>query len=138
MGNRSKKGPRALQSRSNPGPPPSRPHTASPVQQIVRQTATVEAFSGPMPSPRILGEYNEIVPGAAERILKLFEEQVHHRFALDRSEIRRTWAGLIAGFVIAMSFGAAGVWLISLGRSWEGTAFLTADLVSLVYVFVIG
>jgi uncharacterized membrane protein len=48
-------------------------------------------FSGPLPPPEILAQYNEIVPGAAERILKMAEEQSAHRRGLEDKTIRRNW-----------------------------------------------
>jgi uncharacterized membrane protein len=36
-------------------------------------------FSGPLPPPEVLAHYNEVVPGAAERILTLTEEQSAYR-----------------------------------------------------------
>ena len=38
-----------------------------------------EKFEGPLPSPEILEKYNVIVPGAAERILKMAEDQASLR-----------------------------------------------------------
>jgi hypothetical protein len=35
--------------------------------------------SGPLPHPQVLARYDEVVPGGAERIVKLAENQVKHR-----------------------------------------------------------
>ena len=47
----------------------------------------LEAFSGPLPSPQMLAEYNTVVPDGAERLLRIFEQQVTHRMELDNKEI---------------------------------------------------
>lgn len=36
-------------------------------------------FSGPLPHPEILAKYEDILPGAATRILEMAEEQANHR-----------------------------------------------------------
>ena len=41
------------------------------------------SFSGPLPHPDIMKGYDDIVPGAAERILKMAENQQNHRFKLE-------------------------------------------------------
>ena len=38
----------------------------------------VESFAGPLPPPATLAAYNAIVPGAAERILKMAEAQAYY------------------------------------------------------------
>lgn len=47
-----------------------------PAGLIVAQSAS---FSGPIPPPAILHQYDAVIPGAAERILKMAEEQSKHR-----------------------------------------------------------
>lgn len=39
----------------------------------------MEHYSGPLPSPDYFRQYNEILPGAAERILLMAERQSDHR-----------------------------------------------------------
>lgn len=43
-------------------------------------TTTTETFAGPVPHPDLLAKYEQIVPGAAERIIKMAEneQQVRH------------------------------------------------------------
>lgn len=40
--------------------------------------------SGPLPAPETLAEYNEVLPGLAERIVAAFEEEGRHRRECDR------------------------------------------------------
>lgn len=49
-------------------------------QQVIHQEQKV--YSGPIPPPDTLNQYNEIVPGAAERILCMAE---------DNASIDTTW-----------------------------------------------
>lgn len=43
------------------------------------QTVSQTTFQGPIPSPDALDRYNKVIPGAAERILKMAESETAHR-----------------------------------------------------------
>jgi uncharacterized membrane protein len=49
------------------------------IKSIVHAAAVEEQFSGPIPHPNILESYNRILPGAAERILSMAEEEQKRR-----------------------------------------------------------
>lgn len=71
--------------------------------------ARVEAqyfHAGPLPDPQSLQRYDDIVPGAAERIIVLAEKQASHRQKIER---RVVWInggaqllGMILGAVIVL------------------------------------
>lgn len=48
-----------------------------------------EMFVGSMPHPDILAGYNAVVPGAAERILKMAENQASHNLEISRIELEQ-------------------------------------------------
>lgn len=50
----------------------------------IRKAST---FSGPLPPPEILGEYNEMLKDGAERIMKMAENQSKHRIELEKHTI---------------------------------------------------
>ena len=58
----------------------------------------LEISSGPIPSPQILQQYNQIVPDAAEGIIKVAEKQSDHRIDLERkvveSNIIKSYVGM--------------------------------------------
>lgn len=63
--------------------------TASVIPSPSRNTSTLSittsAHVGPLPPPEILAEYDRIVPGTADRIIKMAEaEQVHRHSRLQR------------------------------------------------------
>ena len=74
-------------------------------------TATLEEFSGVIPPPIMLKQYDEIEPGIAKKVLLLYEEQVRHRIQsekkvieyLNRQITRSQWFAFIAtsGLIIA-------------------------------------
>lgn len=110
-------------------------------QQIV-QAQISASYSGPLPPPDILIRYNEAVPGAAERIIAMAEEQSTHRMALENrvvdADIRRSNLGLIAGVVVALGFGAGSFVAIIAGQPVAGAIIGGVDLVALVGTFVYG
>ena len=102
--------------------------------------ATVQGFSGPLPPPEALERYNQVLPGAAERILSMAESQHSHRQFLEKcvvtSNVKAQKRGTILGFMIAMVVVLGGMWLIHEGKSLTGFAVTLTALVSLVGVFV--
>lgn len=98
--------------------------------------------AGPLPSPQTLLEYDNVVPGSAERIISMAERQAQHRQKLEKTVVTggslRSNAGLVFGFILSLSFLAASVYLVTQGYAWPGTALGTIDIVGLATVFVIG
>ena len=99
-------------------------------------------FSGPLPPPEILEKYDRVVPGAAERILRLAEEQSEHRKGLERkvieSDIERSRWGQILGFVIAIVGLGVSAYISVYGNPWAGGVIGVGTLASLVGVFMYG
>jgi len=74
-------------------------------------------FSGPLPPPQVLQGYEDILPGAAERILQMAEQEQSHRHAFDnelgRSVTRQQERGQVFAFVLgagALGLAAFMVW----------------------------
>lgn len=101
-----------------------------------------EVFSGPLPHPNILAQYEAIVPGAAERIIVMAENQSRHRIAMEdrviQSDIRNSKYGQIFGFIIAVLGLVISCVLVLTGYTLSGTIFAGVILLSLVSVFVSG
>ena len=77
-------------------------------QILTKVTAIVktEAFSGPLPHPRHLEEYNRIVPNGADRILKMTEKVIESNISVNErgqkyEQIYRM-TGMILGFFSLM------------------------------------
>ncbi|HVA50222.1 MAG TPA: DUF2335 domain-containing protein [Pirellulales bacterium] len=109
--------------------------------QITSQVTTT-SYSGPVPPPALLREYNDIVPGAAERIMAMAEKQSAHRIDLEstvvKGDSRRSWVGLWLGFVVSLAIIGAGLWVALSGAPTAGAAIITGTIVSLSGVFVYG
>jgi len=109
---------------------------------ILRRQQVTQTYSGPLPPPQILKEYDEIAPGTAARIIAQAEMQTAHRIEIEKksinSEIRRSNWGLVAGFVVAMTCIIGGCLLVYEGHDAAGTTIATGSVAALVGVFLYG
>ena len=101
-----------------------------------------EMFAGPLPHPQSFKEYEEVLPGSADRILKMAEKQQEHRSILERSVVennnRIAVRGQIFGFIVFILGIAAGVFFVLQGMKVFGGIFLTSTMVTLVGLFITG
>lgn len=145
MAKKKKRKPKGSNSPTRVTPKPVKLEDEMPAVTV--QTTTTTMHQGPLPSPEVLKQYDQVQPGLAERIVRLAErplemaaEQQRHRIAMEtrviRSDIRRSWGGLIVGAVIVFSVLSIGVWCIASGRPAYGFAAILTSLASLVGVFV--
>jgi uncharacterized membrane protein len=75
---------------------------------------------GPLPPPEIIAKYDEIVPGAAERLLKLATQHQETANRLgQQAAIRAHWSGLVAGCTSAIGLLVTGL-LITLRDTHAG------------------
>lgn len=139
-------------------PVPKRNSSAQAVARTLpQQLLTVqkqELFQGPIPHPDLLKKYDEVVLGAAERILRLAEEEQQHRHEMDLndadnnkkllqlseseissiSEFRKR--GQLFGFVICVICVLAAFYATYNQMSWKIiVAFLTLPTASLIRAF---
>ncbi len=100
---------------------------------------TMAAFSGPLPPPAILAQYNEIIENGAERILHMAEKQSAHREEMEKRVVRgnvlNQTLGTIFAFVIVMTGFACGTWLIYLNKSAAGLGTILTPLCGICGVF---
>jgi len=112
-------------------------------QILTRVAATIFRFkqhSGPLPDSETLAEYEGIVSGSANRIITIFEDQAHHRMALETKVIGRqtfqSGAGQVFAFIIGMSALAGGVYCILEGHDVAGVSVVGGGLLSLAAAFL--
>lgn len=119
----------------HPTPPPH-----NPAQLVAAMHHS--SFSGPLPPPDVLKRYNEVVPGAAERIITMAEAQAKHRQELERAEVfggnRRANLGQYFGFTIGIAGLVVALILGIRGNAWVAGLIGVLDLGGLVSIFVYG
>lgn len=111
------------------------------LQLFKRETQSL-SFSGPIPPPSILREYQEMVPDAPERIISMAEIQMKHRHELEAKHldgsIRAEFRGQIFAFILAICvFILAFIMEVNGESLWSLALTLTA-LFCLAGIFIIG
>ena len=139
----------SVSGRDRKTPQPPVPVGGSPAELEKADDATVavsvqsvQHFQGPLPPPQALAQYEAILPGCAERIVSMAEEQAAHRRELETRVITGNLAaerrGQVAAFAIALVTIMGGVWLIYHGRDVGGLTAIIGALAGLAGAFVYG
>ena len=127
----------------------------SPDQKLGIHEIKATVHKGPLPDPYTFEQYDKVVPGAADRILTKFEQQVDHRLDMERrqaedmqaktaiekeyadSETKIALYGVIFAFVISLVSIACGAYMIiATDHEILGTLFSGAGLAPLVGNFL--
>ena len=61
------------------------------------------AYEGPLPSPEIMKGFENVLPGSAERILKMAEKEQDNRHTCDRRIVNMHFLATVLGMVFAIS-----------------------------------
>ena len=97
-----------------------------------------EKHQGPLPRPRDFAEYDSVLPGAAERILRMAEQEQSHRHSMEKEEARQygqyldsdikvIFRGQWFAFILISALIAGSVLLLSQGKNIAAlVAFSTA------------
>ncbi len=105
-------------------------------------TQTTITRSAPLPSAEELFEYESVIPGGAERILKMAENQSSHRIELEKlivvNQQKQSWRGQNYGFIIGLTGILMGAALSCLGHEMVGALLAGTTVTGLVSLFVIG
>jgi uncharacterized membrane protein len=118
-------------------------------QRLIRRTLPVmvrrevaEYHSGPLPAPRTLKGYDEIVPGSAKKIIDNFDAQGKHRREMERFALRwdtvRSFAGLACGLIVTILVLWICYEMVRRDQAEAAALLAAADLAALAGVFVYG
>lgn len=94
------------------------------------------SYRGPIPPPQMLGDYNAVLPGLAERIVKMAEKDQGHVHKMDRLYLVLRFTGQAAALLIALAGLIIGGLLIDAGHNIEGLATLIVGLGPVVGAFL--
>lgn len=119
----------------------------------VNVTAQVTGWSGPLPHPEALQQFENIEVGLATRIVRMAEDEGAHRREKERTELtlrgdilrgrerresRNTLLGIIcAAFIALVTIGCA-TFLAYSGHTLTGFGIIIANLVALTGAFLYG
>ncbi|MDG9783080.1 DUF2335 domain-containing protein [Metapseudomonas otitidis] len=126
-----------------------KPTTKAALSRVVSAAITLhqERHSGPLPSPRQMKEYENCLPGAAERIMAMAEREQHNRHQAQRefAEFRnqtllhvkeRDRRGQLLGTALAVGVLLLSFALVFLGFPKTGATLAGGTMVALAGVFV--
>ncbi len=106
---------------------------------VATQRVETRMHSGPLPDPQTLEQYNQILPGAADRIIGMAEREQAHRHIIQQKTLTAQFAATIAGQACAVLIGLAGVsggiYLAAQGQPLGGFGVFFTSLAGLVGVF---
>lgn len=112
-----------------------------PLMDIARMEVSA-SYSGPIPPPAMLKQYDEVVAGAAARILGMAEDQSKHRMQIEQRVLYhdsvRAYLGMVCGLTLGVVAIAGGSIAAYYGRDWFGGTLSLSGLASLVGVFIYG
>jgi uncharacterized membrane protein len=118
---------------NQPPDDPRRPPRAEIYQEEV-------TWQGPIPPPEILSRMNDVVPGAAERILRQAEKEQDHRHLMQRRSQTFPLYDQIVARVSALlfAFGCLGViwYAVSVGANIPAGVLSAAMLVAGINAFL--
>ncbi|WP_445494341.1 DUF2335 domain-containing protein [Pseudomonas sp. 8(2025)] len=119
-------------------------------EQKHRTTGVVTtAFQGPLPPPSLLREYNDVVPGLAEEIVRWTTSQTGHRQGIENramsiDEKLSTWyvvevlVGQLFALLISFAVIAAVVYLALEGREIAASAIGAVGFSGIIIAFITG
>lgn len=106
---------------------------------IIQHASIIETYSGPLPPPDDLKKYNEAAPDAAERIIKMAENEQQHRHDKEKKAIdisaKFERQGQWFGFIISIVSLIGGFIMIYFDKTGIGTLFGVGGISSLIFPF---
>ena len=117
-------------------PPAPRPEGQSPPE--APPGFWMQAWSGPLPPPEHLRQFNEAVPGAGDIIIEEFREQARHRRALEDRDSRArafalrssaVWPPLIDALLVLGGFSA-----VLAGKVLIGALLIFIELIAIIVI----
>lgn len=83
---------------------------------IALEAISAEHFSGPLPHPKILAGYENVIPGGADRILSMAELEAKHRHDMDnkchKTDSRDSLLGIVSAFTLTTMIIVGGIVVI--------------------------
>lgn len=99
-----------------------------------------EHYSGPLPHPDALARYDQIVPGAAERIIKMAEKEMGHRHSTEdrmtKNAIRTTYLGIIFAFMSVLILSGSVLYALYKGFDTVAASIAVGSIAAVAGVFI--
>jgi uncharacterized membrane protein len=102
-------------------------------QAIVRSAR----FAGPLPPPAILRDYEAVIPGLGERIVRMAEKEGDHRRAVETQLVNLSGWGLACATAICLVALIGGFFLLWQGKNLSGLAPIILALGAVITTLVL-
>lgn len=101
------------------------------------------SYSGPIPPPDIIKDYENILPGSADRIISMAEKQADHRRDIEKIAVKSgsndSRLGIICGTIVCALVIASGTFVSWITNSpYPAATSVLGGLSSIVGVFIYG
>lgn len=100
----------------------------------------LQQYSGPLPHPDALERYEQIVPGAAERIISMAEKEMEHRHKnetmLSRNVVRTTYTSILFAFISVIILSGLVFFALHKGYDRVGAAIAVGAIAAVAGVFI--
>ena len=116
------------------------------LEKLPEQTkiAVIEArsFKGPLPPPSLFRQYDETLPGSAERIMQLSEKEQSHRHQWDNKALeyegKEVIYGQWFGFILGILGISGGIFCAYIDQPWVAAVLVGTSLAGIVTAFIKG
>ncbi len=111
-------------------------------KEVILRSASlvIKQHSGPLPDPETLGEYNQLIPNGAERIMKMAEKQQDHSMYMERIALRRASFQHLLGQIFAFILASFATWfgyeLTTKGFEKAGITIFATTIGVILYAFL--
>lgn len=116
----------------------TKPQTQKRIDKV--EVQQMSHFSGPLPPPSALAEYDNVVPGAAERIITMAEREMEHRHKNEdkttKSIIRTTIVSIILAFVCVLILSGLVFYALYKGYPAVAGVIATGAIAAVVSAFI--
>jgi uncharacterized membrane protein len=119
----------------------SKPESA-PIVREIHQAVREELrfFSGPLPPPDVLAEYNRVFPDCGKAIVEMAQKEQQHRHDHEAQQIKAEYTlarrGQLIGATLAMIAVAGAIYLLAHDKSITGLSVLGAVVVAFGGAFI--
>jgi uncharacterized membrane protein len=121
-----------------PKNPPDKKHHAP----VVHQQLIAHQFHGPIPPSSELAGYEQVLPGAADRLISMAEKEASHRHFIEKRSLLFEGLEVFIGQLFALCIGAitviGGVYAAVHGAEIAGGIIGISGVTGLVSAFIMG
>lgn len=110
------------------------------VDKLIARRVESMSYSGPIPHPRLLKEFDDSIPNGADRIMKMTEQQSTHRMDLETKVVtannRDSLLGVIFAGIVGIIIVIGSMFLIYNDKNIQGLGILLTSAAVYIGVFL--